>query len=74
MQILLAVFSAATSLDASIDVPLFTLSNVTGTNLNLIECFLNVLPPNDLSRRQTSEKISSTLLNIDEIFHVPNVS
>ena len=56
-------------------VPIFILSNVTGMNFNLLEYFLNVLPPSGLSKSKQEElSLAAPLFCIDEVFNVPHVN
>uniref|UniRef100_A0A914VLF7 Tr-type G domain-containing protein n=1 Tax=Plectus sambesii TaxID=2011161 RepID=A0A914VLF7_9BILA len=55
-------------------VPIFVVSSVTGQNLDLLERFLNVLPPNGLALKDQDELCQKpTLMHIDEIFNVPQI-
>ncbi|CAM9688833.1 GTP-binding protein 2 [Lampetra fluviatilis] len=53
--------------------PIFTVSNVTGKNLDLLKTFLNVLPPQ--SNVQEQEQLMQQLaeFQVDEIYTVPEV-
>ncbi|VDK42255.1 unnamed protein product [Anisakis simplex] len=55
-------------------VPIFTVSNVTGTNMSLLESFLNVLPPNGLSKSKQDElSMAAPLFSVEEVFRVPRI-
>lgn len=53
-------------------VPVFSLSNVTGENLNLLTKFLNLLPNRNFVSAG-SDKEASPLFYIDEFFNLPEV-
>jgi GTPase len=64
------------SLTSSEIVPIFSVSNVTGENFDLLMCFLNVLPPatsgiSKLKQKQLS--CNRPLFSVEEIFRVPKV-
>jgi elongation factor 1-alpha len=52
--------------------PVFSVSNVTGENLNLLTNFLNVLPNRNVFSAG-SDTDASPLFYIDEIFNLPEV-
>ncbi|KAL2086059.1 hypothetical protein ACEWY4_017118 [Coilia grayii] len=53
--------------------PIFTLSSVTGENLDLLKVFLNVLPPLSNSKEQEELMQQLTEFQVDEIYSVPDV-
>ncbi|KAG5277988.1 hypothetical protein AALO_G00093620 [Alosa alosa] len=53
--------------------PIFTLSSVTGENLDLLKVFLNVLPPLSNSKEQEELMQQLTEFQVDEIYSVPEV-
>lgn len=53
--------------------PVFSVSNVTGMNLNLLTKFMNVLPNRNVMSAG-SDTDASPLFYIDEIFNLPEVS
>ncbi|XP_077999195.1 GTP-binding protein 2-like [Glandiceps talaboti] len=65
--------TAATHLNSGRICPIFTMSSVTGQQLDLIKNFLNVLPPIHNSKEQEGLTQESPEFQIDEIFNVPNV-
>ncbi|TWW59152.1 GTP-binding protein 2b [Takifugu flavidus] len=53
--------------------PIFTLSSVSGENLDLLKVFLNILPPLSNSKEQEELMQQLTEFQVDEIFSVPDV-
>uniref|UniRef100_UPI00398EEC39 GTP-binding protein 2b isoform X2 n=1 Tax=Pristiophorus japonicus TaxID=55135 RepID=UPI00398EEC39 len=53
--------------------PIFTLSSVSGVNLDLLKVFLNVLPPLTNSKEQEELMQQLTEFQVDEIYSVPDV-
>lgn len=54
-------------------VPIFTLSSVTGENLEQLEKFLNVLPRPQTQRERDEQLQDEPVFEIDEIFNVSHV-
>uniref|UniRef100_F1KSM9 GTP-binding protein 2 n=1 Tax=Ascaris suum TaxID=6253 RepID=F1KSM9_ASCSU len=68
-----AVQCASSMLNENV-VPIFVISNVTGANMSLLKCFLNVLPPNGLSKLKQDElSMAAPLFSVEEVFRVPHV-
>ncbi|KHN86488.1 GTP-binding protein 2 [Toxocara canis] len=68
-----AVQCASSMLSDNI-VPIFAISNVMGTNMSLLKCFLNVLPPSGLSKLKRDElSMAAPLFSVEEVFRVPYV-
>lgn len=65
--------TAATNFDSQTITPIFTISNVTGENLDLLKKFLNVVPP--IRNLKDREKYIQDLteFQVDELFTVPGV-
>ncbi|XP_067681273.1 GTP-binding protein 2-like [Haliotis asinina] len=65
--------TCASNFDTEKITPIFTVSSVTGKNLDLLKIFLNVLPP--LKSRKDREKLAqdNTEFQIDDRFSVPGV-
>uniref|UniRef100_A0A673HEX6 GTP-binding protein 2-like n=1 Tax=Sinocyclocheilus rhinocerous TaxID=307959 RepID=A0A673HEX6_9TELE len=53
--------------------PIFTLSSVSGENLNLLKVFFNILPPLSNSKEQEELMQQLTEFQVDEIYSVPDV-
>lgn len=53
--------------------PIFTLSSVSGENLDLLKVFLNILPPLSNSKEQEELMQQLTEFQVDEIYSVPDV-
>ncbi|XP_072406189.1 GTP-binding protein 2b [Chiloscyllium punctatum] len=53
--------------------PIFTLSSVSGINLDMLKVFLNVLPPLTNSKQQEELMQQLTEFQVDEIYSVPDV-
>ncbi|KAM6207727.1 GTP-binding protein 2 [Sarcoramphus papa] len=53
--------------------PIFTLSSVSGENLDLLKVFLNILPPLTNSKEQEELMQQLTEFQVDEIYTVPEV-
>lgn len=53
--------------------PIFTLSSVSGENLDLLKVFLNILPPLSNSKEQEELMQQLTEFQVDEIYSVPEV-
>ncbi|XP_076830820.1 GTP-binding protein 2 [Brachyhypopomus gauderio] len=53
--------------------PIFTLSSVSGENLELLKVFLNILPPLSNSKEQEELMQQLTEFQVDEIYTVPDV-
>ncbi|XP_063061374.1 GTP-binding protein 2-like [Engraulis encrasicolus] len=53
--------------------PIFTVSSVSGENLDLLKIFLNVLPPLSNSKEQEELMQQLTEFQVDEIYSVPDV-
>jgi GTPase len=64
--------TVASNLDHRIT-PIFTLSCVTGKNLDLILKFLHVLPPQKTHAERECLSLDHTEFQIDELFSVPQV-
>lgn len=68
-----AVTAAQQFAQSSSVTPIFTLSSVTGENLDLLKVFLNVLPPLSNSKEQEELMQQLTEFQVDEIYSVPEV-
>uniref|UniRef100_A0AAR2K2X0 Tr-type G domain-containing protein n=1 Tax=Pygocentrus nattereri TaxID=42514 RepID=A0AAR2K2X0_PYGNA len=53
--------------------PIFTLSSVSGENLDLLKVFFNILPPLSNSKEQEELMQQLTEFQVDEIYSVPDV-
>uniref|UniRef100_A0AAR2LIG3 Tr-type G domain-containing protein n=1 Tax=Pygocentrus nattereri TaxID=42514 RepID=A0AAR2LIG3_PYGNA len=53
--------------------PIFTLSSVSGENLDLLKVFFNILPPLSNSKEQEELMQQLTEFQVDEIYTVPDV-
>ncbi|XP_068178570.1 GTP-binding protein 2-like [Antennarius striatus] len=53
--------------------PIFSLSSVSGENLDLLKVFLNILPPLSNSKEQEELMQQLTEFQVDEIYSVPDV-
>ncbi|MGH0158740.1 UNVERIFIED_CONTAM: hypothetical protein FKN15_036504 [Acipenser sinensis] len=53
--------------------PIFTLSSVSGENLDLLKVFFNILPPLSNSKEQEELMQQLTEFQVDEIYTVPEV-
>ncbi|XP_068606624.1 GTP-binding protein 2b [Brachionichthys hirsutus] len=53
--------------------PIFSLSSVSGDNLDLLKVFLNILPPLSSSKEQEELMQQLTEFQVDEIYSVPDV-
>ncbi|XP_063047757.1 GTP-binding protein 2-like [Engraulis encrasicolus] len=53
--------------------PIFTLSSVSGENLDLLKVFCNILPPLSNSKEQEELMQQLTEFQVDEIYTVPDV-
>ncbi|XP_062852038.1 GTP-binding protein 2 isoform X1 [Trichomycterus rosablanca] len=53
--------------------PIFTLSSVSGDNLELLKVFFNILPPLSNSKEQEELMQQLTEFQVDEIYTVPDV-
>ncbi|XP_022540935.1 GTP-binding protein 2 isoform X2 [Astyanax mexicanus] len=53
--------------------PIFTLSSVSGENLELLKVFFNILPPLSNSKEQEELMQQLTEFQVDEIYTVPDV-
>ncbi|XP_055878486.1 GTP-binding protein 2-like [Biomphalaria glabrata] len=67
------VLTAAGNLLANNITPIFTVSSVTGDNLDLLKQFLNILPPVTPSCEREKRVQDMTEFQIDELFSVPDV-
>ncbi|VDN28375.1 unnamed protein product [Gongylonema pulchrum] len=68
-----AVNCAAAMLGRNL-VPIFLISNVSGSNFPVLEQFLNVLPPSGFSKSKQDElSLHALLFSIEEVFHVSGV-
>lgn len=65
------VIVAATNFNSNQVTPIFTVSCVTGENLNLIKKFLNLVPPARSPMDQERLAQECTEYQVDEIFNVP---
>uniref|UniRef100_A0A671TBL3 GTP-binding protein 2-like n=1 Tax=Sinocyclocheilus anshuiensis TaxID=1608454 RepID=A0A671TBL3_9TELE len=68
-----AVTAAQQFAQSSSVTPIFTLSSVSGENLDLLKVFFNILPP--LSNSKEQEELMQQLMEfqVDEIYSVPDV-
>lgn len=53
--------------------PIFTISSVSGENLDLLKVFFNILPPLSNSKEQEELMQQLTEFQVDEIYSVPDV-
>lgn len=65
------VITAATNFNSNQVTPIFTVSCVTGENLNLVKKFLNLVPPSRSPMDQERLSQELTEYQVDEIFNVP---
>lgn len=65
--------TAATNFESDTITPIFTISSVTGKNLDLLTKFLNVLPPMKNVKEREKLKQHHTEYQIDALFSVPGV-
>ncbi|CAG5136735.1 unnamed protein product [Candidula unifasciata] len=65
--------TAASSLELQNITPIFTVSCVTGHNLDLLKQFLNILPPVTPHSEREKRAQDMTQFQIDELFSVPDV-
>lgn len=68
-----AVTAAQQFAQSSSVTPIFTLSSVSGENLDLLKVFFNILPPLSNSKEQEELMQQLTEFQVDEIYSVPDV-
>ncbi|KAF5891203.1 GTP-binding protein 2-like isoform X1, partial [Clarias magur] len=68
-----AVTAAQRFAQSSSITPIFTLSSVSGENLDLLKVFFNILPPLSNSKEQEELMQQLTEFQVDEIYSVPDV-
>ncbi|XP_056615826.1 GTP-binding protein 2b [Triplophysa dalaica] len=68
-----AVTAAQQFAQSSSITPIFTLSSVSGENLDLLKVFFNILPPLSNSKEQEELMQQLTEFQVDEIYSVPDV-
>uniref|UniRef100_A0A3P8ZS22 Tr-type G domain-containing protein n=1 Tax=Esox lucius TaxID=8010 RepID=A0A3P8ZS22_ESOLU len=68
-----AVTAAQQFAQSSSITPIFTLSSVSGDNLDLVKVFFNILPPLSNSKEQEELMQQLTEFQVDEIYTVPDV-
>ncbi|KAG7315444.1 hypothetical protein KOW79_021532 [Hemibagrus wyckioides] len=68
-----AVTAAQRFTQSSSITPIFTLSSVSGENLDLLKVFFNILPPLSNSKEQEELMQQLTEFQVDEIYSVPDV-
>ncbi|KAJ8002395.1 hypothetical protein DPEC_G00179690 [Dallia pectoralis] len=68
-----AVTAAQQFAQSSSITPIFTLSSVSGENLDLVKVFFNILPPLSNSKEQEELMQQLTEFQVDEIYTVPDV-
>ncbi|XP_051979484.1 GTP-binding protein 2-like [Xyrauchen texanus] len=68
-----AVTAAQQFAQSSSVTPIFTLSSVSGENLDLLKAFFNILPPLSNSKEQEELMQQLTEFQVDEIYSVPDV-
>ncbi|XP_052394567.1 GTP-binding protein 2-like [Carassius gibelio] len=68
-----AVTAAQQFAQSSSVTPIFTLSSVSGDNLDLLKVFFNILPPLSNSKEQEELMQQLTEFQVDEIYSVPDV-
>lgn len=68
------VFIASTNFNSNQVTPIFTVSCVTGENLNLVKKFLNLVPPSRSPMDQEKLAQDPTEYQVDEIFNVPGTA
>ncbi|XP_051550838.1 GTP-binding protein 2-like [Myxocyprinus asiaticus] len=68
-----AVTAAQQFAQSSSVTPIFTLSSVSGENLDLLKVFFNILPPLSNSKEQEELMQQLTEFQVDEIYNVPDV-
>ncbi|XP_062845568.1 GTP-binding protein 2b [Trichomycterus rosablanca] len=68
-----AVTAAQRFAQSSSITPIFTLSSVSGENLELLKIFFNILPPLSNSKEQEELMQQLTEFQVDEIYSVPDV-
>ncbi|XP_077082976.1 GTP-binding protein 2b isoform X2 [Siphateles boraxobius] len=68
-----AVTAAQQFAQSSSVTPIFTISSVSGENLDLLKVFFNILPPLSNSKEQEELMQQLTEFQVDEIYSVPDV-
>lgn len=68
-----AVTAAQRFAQSSSITPIFTISSVSGENLDLLKVFFNILPPLSNSKEQEELMQQLTEFQVDEIYSVPDV-
>nr|XP_055074821.1 GTP-binding protein 2b [Misgurnus anguillicaudatus] len=68
-----AVTAAQQFTQSSSVTPIFTISSVSGENLDLLKVFFNILPPLSNSKEQEELMQQLTEFQVDEIYSVPDV-